>query len=40
MIPKIDNAFQALAGGVKKVSLGHALELDRIIEGVSGTSIG
>ena len=39
MIPKIDNAFQALAGGVKKVSLGHALELDRIIKGVAGTSI-
>ena len=39
MIPKIDNAFQALAGGVKKVTLGHALELDRIIEGVAGTSI-
>ena len=40
MIPKIDNAFQALAGGVKRVTLGHALELDRIIEGVAGTSIG
>lgn len=39
MIPKIDNAFQALAGGVKRVTLGHALELDRIIEGVAGTSI-
>ena len=39
MIPKIENAFQALAGGVKKVTLGHALDLDRIIEGVAGTSI-
>lgn len=39
MIPKIDNAFKALASGVKKVTLGHALELDKIIEGFAGTSI-
>ena len=39
MIPKIDNAFQALAGGVKKVSLGHALELNKIIAGNAGTNI-
>ena len=39
MIPKIDNAFQALAGGVKKVTLGHALDLDRIVDGIAGTSI-
>ena len=39
MIPKIDNALQALAAGVHKVSLGHALELDEIINGNAGTDI-
>ena len=39
MIPKIDNALQAVAAGVHKVSLGHALELDNIINGNAGTNI-
>ena len=39
MIPKIDNALQAVAAGVYKVSLGHALELDNIINGNAGTDI-
>ena len=39
MIPKIDNALQAVAAGVHKVSLGHALELDEIINGYAGTDI-
>ena len=39
MIPKIDNALQAAAAGVHKVSLGHALELDDIINGIAGTDI-
>ena len=39
MIPKIDNALQALAAGVYKVSLGHALELNDIINGDAGTDI-
>ena len=39
MIPKIDNALQAMVAGVHKVSLGHALELDEIINGYAGTDI-
>ena len=39
MIPKIDNALQAVSAGVHKVSLGHALELDEIINGNAGTEI-
>ena len=39
MIPKIDNALQAVAAGVHKVSLGHALELKEIIHGNAGTEI-
>ena len=39
MIPKIDNALQAVAAGVHKVSLGHALELDEIVKGNAGTGI-
>ena len=39
MIPKIDNALQAIAAGVYKVSLGHALELVEIVKGNAGTDI-
>ena len=39
MIPKIDNALQAIAAGVHKVSLGHALELVEIVKGNAGTDI-
>ena len=39
MIPKIDNALQAVAAGVHKVSLGHALELEELIHGNAGTEI-
>jgi acetylglutamate kinase len=39
MIPKIDNALQAVASGVHKVTLGHALDLKRIIKGEAGTAI-
>ncbi len=39
MIPKIDNALQAIAAGVYKVSLGHALELSEIVKGNAGTDI-
>ncbi len=39
MIPKIDNALQAVAAGVHKVILGHALELEEIINGNAGTDI-
>ena len=39
MIPKLDNAFAALSGGVKKVVIGKAEELGQLISGSSGTSI-
>ncbi len=39
MIPKLDNAFAALSSGVKKVIIGKAEELDRLVEGSSGTTI-
>jgi acetylglutamate kinase len=39
MIPKIDNAFAALSTGVKKVIIGKAEELDKLISGYGGTSI-
>lgn len=39
MIPKLDNAFAALRHGVKQVIIGNAEELDKLIEGKSGTSI-
>jgi acetylglutamate kinase len=39
MIPKIDNAFAALSAGVKKVIIGKAEELDKLISGYGGTSI-
>jgi acetylglutamate kinase len=39
MIPKLDNAFNALNGGVKKVIIGNAENLKKIIIGNSGTVI-
>ena len=39
MIPKLDNAFAALNSGVKKVIIGKAEELDKLIDGTSGTTI-
>jgi acetylglutamate kinase len=39
MIPKIDNTFVALKGGVKKVIIGKAEELQHLIQGTKGTSI-
>jgi acetylglutamate kinase len=39
MIPKLDNAFAALANGVKKVIIGKAEELGQLIAGTSGTTI-
>lgn len=39
MIPKIDNALQAVDAGVYKVSLGHALDLNEIVNGDEGTTI-
>ena len=39
MIPKLDNAFAALANGVRKVIIGKAENLSQLITGNSGTSI-
>ena len=37
MIPKLDNAFAAIASGVNKVIIGKAEELEALTEGRSGT---
>lgn len=39
MIPKLDNAFTALSHGVKKVMIGKAENLSKLIAGTSGTNI-
>jgi acetylglutamate kinase len=39
MIPKLDNAFTAINGGVHKVIIGKGEELDQLITGKSGTTI-
>jgi acetylglutamate kinase len=39
MIPKLDNAFQALSRGVTRVIIGPAEELPQLINGKKGTSI-
>ena len=39
MIPKLDNAFEALAAGVQHISIGHAGDLLNLISQQSGTSI-
>ena len=39
MIPKLDNSFAALNSGVKKVVIGKAEDLGKLISGSSGTSI-
>lgn len=39
MIPKIDNAYMALAGGVQSVIIGKAEKLKELINGTAGTTI-
>lgn len=39
MIPKLDNAFVAIKGGVQKVVIGKAENLNQLINGNSGTII-
>jgi len=39
MIPKLDNAFEALNSGVNKVIIGKAENLNELISGRSGTTI-
>ena len=39
MIPKIDNAFKALEGGVQSVIIGKAEKMNELINGTAGTTI-
>ena len=39
MIPKLDNAFAAINFGVKKVTIGKAEQLEKLINGEAGTNI-
>jgi len=39
MIPKLDNAFEALQKGVSRVIIGDALDIDELIAGKAGTTI-
>jgi len=39
MIPKLDNAFAAINCGVKKVIIGKAEQLEKLINGEAGTKI-
>jgi acetylglutamate kinase len=39
MIPKLDNAFEAIECKVSKVVIGHADDLDKLITGNAGTQI-
>jgi len=39
MVPKIDNAFQALDNGVKSVIIGKAEKMNELINGTTGTTI-
>src|SRR4029078_8394584 len=39
MIPKLDNAFAAINGGVKKVIIGKAEQLKELINGKAGTNM-
>jgi acetylglutamate kinase len=39
MLPKIDNAFKALEGGVQSVIIGRAEKLNDLINGTIGTTI-
>jgi len=39
MIPKLDNAFAAVAAGVNRVVIGEGISLAALIEGTNGTTI-
>ncbi|MDB5202667.1 MAG: N-acetylglutamate kinase [Ferruginibacter sp.] len=39
MIPKLDNAFDALSAGVTDISIGHALQLTKLLRRETGTSL-
>jgi acetylglutamate kinase len=39
MIPKLDNAFAAVAAGVNRVVIGEGTSLAALLEGTNGTTI-
>lgn len=39
MIPKLDNAFRAIASGVYNVTIGKAEELEKLVSGQTGTTL-
>jgi len=39
MIPKLDNAFEAISNGVKEVVIGNSKQLNKLVNGNAGTSI-
>jgi acetylglutamate kinase len=39
MIPKLENALEAVTAGVQKVIIGDATALKSLVEGKSGTTI-
>ncbi len=39
MVPKIDNAYKALEGGVQSVIIGKAEKMNELIKGTAGTTI-
>ncbi|NDC78706.1 MAG: acetylglutamate kinase, partial [Chitinophagia bacterium] len=39
MIPKLDNAFDALRSGVRKVAIGQAESLQHLLAGKAGTTL-
>jgi acetylglutamate kinase len=39
MIPKLENAFEAINSGVKSVKVGQAEELEELVNGTKGTTI-
>jgi acetylglutamate kinase len=39
MIPKLENSFATLAGGVQKIMIGNALQLSDLLRGLSGTTL-
>jgi len=39
MLPKLSNAFATVEAGVGAVVIGHAFELEKMVEGGAGTAI-
>jgi acetylglutamate kinase len=39
MLPKLENAFDAINAGVEKVIIGDATDLNKLVAGEAGTQI-